>query len=153
MRGMSAESHLPGAQRRNRNGISEKSGKKAQEAGGADRAGPFKRGSQRDPERPPKGLLSGLYELPNLSGHLKQEEVLEYLKKEGFSPLHIRKLPEAKHIFSHVEWQMIGYQVRLEDRENDQKESFLFVEPERLEQEYPIPSAFAAYVDFLRKKK
>ncbi len=104
-------------------------------------------------KRPPKGLLSGLYELPNLSGHLKQEEVLEYLKKEGFSPLHIRKLPEAKHIFSHVEWQMIGYQVRLEDRENDQKEPFLFVEPERLEQEYPIPSAFAAYVDFLRKKK
>ena len=79
--------------------------------------------------------------------------MLEYLKKEGFSPLHIRKLPEAKHIFSHVEWQMIGYQVRLEDRENDQKEPFLFVEPERLEQEYPIPSAFAAYVDFLRKKK
>ena len=31
MRGMSAKSHLPGAQRRNRNGISEKSGKKADE--------------------------------------------------------------------------------------------------------------------------
>ena len=104
-------------------------------------------------KRPPKGLLSGLYELPNLSGHLSREEVLEYLKEEGFSPLHIRELPGAKHIFSHVEWQMTGYQVRLEDKETGKKEPFLFVEPDRLEQEYPIPSAFAAYVDFLRKKK
>lgn len=48
---------------------------------------------------------------------------------------------------------MIGYQVRLEDRENDQKEPFLFVEPERLEQEYPIPSAFAALCGFSKEKE
>ena len=59
----------------------------------------------------------------------------------------------AKHIFSHVEWQMTGYQIRLEDKETGKKEPFLFVEPDRLEQEYPIPSPFAAYVDLLKKKK
>lgn len=139
---------------RHRAGVSEESGEKAEKSGRTDRAGPFKRGRPGHSEtRPPKGLLSGLYELPNLSGHLSREEVLEYLKEEGFSPLHIRELPGAKHIFSHVEWQMTGYQVRLEDKETGKKEPFLFVEPDRLEQEYPIPSAFAAYVDFLRKKK
>ena len=37
-------------------------------------------------KRPPKGLLSGLYELPNLSGHLSREEVLEYRCTSGNFP-------------------------------------------------------------------
>ena len=38
-------------------------------------------------------------------------------------------------------------------RNRIRKEPFLFVEPDRLEQEYPIPSAFAAYVDFSKEKE
>ena len=99
-----------------------------------------------------KGVFDIIFMDPPYNNELERQ-VLEYLKEEGFSPLHIWELPGAKHIFSHVEWQMTGYQVRLEDKETGKKEPFLFVEPDRLEQEYPIPSAFAAYVDFLRKKK
>ena len=80
--------------------------------------------------------LQGVFKNLRRKGKLSEKEVLERL---GGGASVEEKLPEAKHIFSHVEWQMIGYQVRLEDRENDQKEPFLFVEPERLEQEYFYP--------------
>ena len=37
-------------------------------------------------KRPDKGLLAGLYELPNLEGWLSQQEVIEYSKSIGLSP-------------------------------------------------------------------
>ncbi|MCD7956909.1 MAG: A/G-specific adenine glycosylase [Lachnospiraceae bacterium] len=105
--------------------------------------------------RPSKGLLAGLYELPNQEGHLTWEEALASAAAEGFSPLRVRPLPEAKHIFSHVEWQMTGYFVLVEDCGERMEASgmdgsgLLFLEPERIQREYPIPSAFAAYRRFL----
>ena len=101
-------------------------------------------------KRPSKGLLAGLYELPNLSGHLSEDQAVSYLKEKGFSPLRILPLPGARHIFSHVEWNMIGYAVLVEDmEEREAGGEFLAVEPERTRREYPIPSAFGAYADWL----
>jgi A/G-specific adenine glycosylase len=62
-------------------------------------------------KRPAKGLLAGLYELPNVPGHLDAEETIAFLKAQGYQPIRIQPLPPAKHIFSHVEWHMIGYVV------------------------------------------
>ncbi|MCD8398412.1 MAG: A/G-specific adenine glycosylase [Lachnospiraceae bacterium] len=99
--------------------------------------------------RPAHGLLAGLYELPNYLGHLTQEEVAERMAGNGFSTLQIWPLPEAKHIFSHVEWHMCGYFVLVEDmekpQENQGKEQLIFVEPKTIRENYSIPSAFAAY--------
>jgi A/G-specific adenine glycosylase len=102
--------------------------------------------------RPKRGLLAGLYELPNYSGHLDQEEVLQLVKEHGLSPIRIRKLADARHIFSHVEWQMEGYLVLIEDQEKDHADDFLLIEPARTEQDYPVPAAFAAYMDSLSVK-
>ena len=55
-------------------------------------------------KRPSKGLLAGLYEFPNQEGHLTMEEVTAYSKKIGLMPVRIKKLEDAKHIFSHIEW-------------------------------------------------
>ena len=65
-------------------------------------------------KRPGKGLLAGLYEFPNVEGHLTQKEVIEYAKESGLTPVRVKKLPKAKHIFSHVEWQMKGYQIQVD---------------------------------------
>ena len=51
-------------------------------------------------KRPAKGLLAGLYELPNLDGNLSEQQVLEQVKEWGLSPLRILPLAGAKHIFS-----------------------------------------------------
>jgi len=100
-------------------------------------------------QRPKKGLLAGLYELPNVPGHLGQEEVLTYLKEQKLNPVRILPLKPAKHIFSHVEWHMIGYEIRVEEPETEPNNGFLFVEPQKTEQEYPIPAAFTAYMEYL----
>ena len=57
-------------------------------------------------KRPEKGLLSGLWELPNLDGELSAKELSEQMKKWEIGDYMIEPLGEGKHIFSHVEWQM-----------------------------------------------
>ena len=100
--------------------------------------------------RPQKGLLAGLYELPGLEGHLSENEVLQYLKDEGFAPIRIIPLCEARHIFSHVEWHMTGYLVLTENMEDaGEKGGYLVVEPWRTQKEYPVPAAFRAYAKYL----
>ncbi len=101
--------------------------------------------------RPARGLLAGLYELPNREGYLTQEEALGYAAELGFSPIGIFPLPASKHVFTHIEWHMIGYLVFVRDRdaiEQQQEENgILFLPPARIRREYPIPSAFAAYTE------
>ena len=93
-------------------------------------------------KRPAKGLLAGLYELPNLSGWLSQDEVLDWMKQEGLSPIRIRRLSDAKHIFSHIEWHMTGYVVLVEELEDyPEKICFLLSRKEQRE-EYPDPGSF-----------
>ncbi len=101
-------------------------------------------------KRPKMGLLAGLYELPNMEGHRSEDEVLCYLKEEGLAPIRIQPLPPAKHIFSHVEWRMSGYMVLVEQMSASDNPDLMIVEPKRTEAEYPIPAAFAAYVQYLQ---
>lgn len=104
-------------------------------------------------KRPAGGLLAGLYEFPSLDGHATQEEVLMWLRKQGVSAVRIEKLPSAKHIFTHKEWQMIGYSVLVDELEPMKRDGrLLFVKPEETEERYPIPSAFAAYSRYLNIK-
>lgn len=97
-------------------------------------------------KRDKKGLLAGLYELPNVSGHLSRKEVENYCKEIGLLPIRIKKLPAAKHIFSHVEWHMIGYDIRVDELEKTNKKEFLFIHPGEIEKTYPIPAAFEMYM-------
>lgn len=99
-------------------------------------------------KRPSKGLLAGLYELPNIEGELSQDEVLEQVKSKGFAPLRIQNLETAKHIFSHVEWHMSGYAILIEEPETE-KEGLLFVESWDSQERYAIPAAFAAYARYM----
>ena len=98
-------------------------------------------------KRPAKGLLAGLYEFPNLEGKLSMDEVTEYSKKIGLMPVRVQKLPEAKHIFSHIEWHMTGYEVTVDELEKTNEEGFLFIHPEQIKKEYSIPSAFEKYTE------
>ena len=62
-------------------------------------------------KRENKGLLAGLYEFYKLEGHCSEKEALEAVEILGLRPLRIKALGEAKHIFTHKEWEMIGYEV------------------------------------------
>ena len=98
-------------------------------------------------KRPERGLLAGMYEFPSMEGHQREEQVLAYLRESGVVPLRIRKLESAKHIFTHKEWHMTGYLIRVDDLAG--MGEYVFVDPVKMKKEYPIPSAFAAYMDCL----
>lgn len=96
-------------------------------------------------KRESKGLLAGMYEFPNVEGHLKRQEAIEYARSLGLAPVRVKKLDSAKHIFSHVEWHMIGYEILVDELEREMKEDVIFAGRDELEEKYPIPSAFEKY--------
>ncbi len=112
-------------------------------------------------QRPPKGLLANLYELPNEPGWLTEEEAKEFCMHLGYHPMRIRKLVPNRRIFTHVEWHLQGYEMEavplmpnergpsdeLRKEEHGQTGSgvpFLVTESE-LKERYSLPTAFKAY--------
>lgn len=102
-------------------------------------------------QRPQKGLLAGMYEFPNTQGHLTRQEATDHVKKMGLIPLKVEPLEDARHIFSHIEWQMTGYMIRVAQLDDmaDQKKGYVFAEAEVSEEKYAIPSAFARYTKYM----
>ena len=121
-------------------------------------------------KRPDTGLLASLYEFPNVPGHLKKADALRTVEEMGFGPLRIKKLPPAKHIFTHKEWHMAAWKVfdeewtafdrtapgrgTAEDPADTQKEAAddgrLFIaDIDAIRDVWSVPSAFAAYRDYL----
>lgn len=106
-------------------------------------------------KRPGKGLLAGMYEFPSMEGWQKEEAVLAYLKQIGLKIIRIRKLADSKHIFTHKEWHMTGYMVRVDELEkmvSETKEEWFYVTPAQIKKQYPVPSAFAAYMEAMEVK-
>ena len=60
--------------------------------------------------RKESGLLSGLWEYPSVQG-IKTEEEVRTMFCDNVAK--IQPLGAAKHIFSHIEWRMFGYYIRL----------------------------------------
>lgn len=103
-------------------------------------------------KRPAKGLLAKMYEFPNLEGHLTMDEVIEYCKSIGLAPVFVKELPAAKHIFSHIEWHMTGYAVRVDELEKNCTEPMIFAQPEEVQKTYSIPAAFEKYTHYVNIK-
>ena len=99
-------------------------------------------------KRPEKGLLAGLYEFPNMEGFLTRKELIEYAKSIGMMPIRIKKLENAKHIFSHVEWHMKGYEIVVDELEKAYKTDMIFADKNEVMEKYPIPTAFSAYTKY-----
>ncbi len=106
-------------------------------------------------KRPGKGLLAGLYELPSIPGRQSARQVQTYLSGQGIKVLRIEDLGEAKHIFTHREWHMTGYLVRVDELERlpagPDAAEWIFARLRDVEETYAIPSAFSAYLSALRE--
>ena len=104
-------------------------------------------------KRTGRGLLEGMYEFPSLAGFRTAEEVTAYLAANGIKVLRIRPLEAARHIFTHREWHMMGYMIRVDELEpgspGEDIRDWLYIEPEETRERYPIPSAFGAYTKYL----
>ncbi len=89
-------------------------------------------------KRPPKGLLADLWELPNVPGTLTEAQVRARYP-DAFA---VEPLPEAKHIFTHVEWHMTGWRVTLPAL----PPAFTPANAAEIRERYAVPNAFRAYL-------
>ena len=92
-----------------------------------------------------KGLLAGLWELPSALGTLTREQAVSQARSFGLEPLRAEELCAAKHIFTHVEWHMTGWRITVAESIPMQG-GLVWAKPEQLREEYPLPSAFRAYL-------
>lgn len=92
-------------------------------------------------KRGEKGLLAKMYQFPNMEGIKSKKEVKEILKQCKLEPIEIEEIGKYKHIFSHIEWDMIGYRIQVKE-ENKQ---YIWVEKEEELNKYPIPMAFEKF--------
>ncbi len=98
-------------------------------------------------KRPEKGLLAGLYEFPNCVGALSPDDARRFLTEQGASPVLVTPIGNATHVFTHVEWHMTGYAVRL-----SAPGDFLFASKEEIKKTYAVPSAFRFFLEYLEKR-
>ena len=96
--------------------------------------------------RPDAGLLGGLWEFPHVEGHADAESVRALIENEGLTVSGITPLPDAKHLFTHVEWRMTGFSVRVDGRTARPLWDGVWVSRAALFNDYTVPSAFSAYL-------
>ena len=91
--------------------------------------------------RPSRGLLAGLWELPGAPEG-------EPFPLGWSAPAEVQDIGAARHIFSHVEWQMAGALWQLPDCP-ELPEGWRWADAAALAGEVALPSAFQAFRGFL----
>lgn len=89
-------------------------------------------------QRPDTGLLAGLWEYPHVPGRLTEEQAARQLRQWGLTPRAWLRQLDARHIFTHIRWEMTGYLVQVEGRG---PADWLWADGAR-RQRLAIPSAF-----------
>lgn len=92
-------------------------------------------------KRPKKGLLSGLWEYPNVDQAMSTQQVLDYVAGLGVSPDKILMQTTYTHIFSHVEWKMTAFYIDCFEQTNE----FLWETADDIMTDFALPSAFRPF--------
>lgn len=92
-------------------------------------------------KRPDKGLLAGLWQFPNVPGKLTTEESLEVIRKFGLRPVDIRRETEKKHIFTHIQWNMRGIYLEVQEPGG----GFVWISAENIRADAALPTAFRQF--------
>lgn len=96
-------------------------------------------------KRPEKGLLSGMWEFPNVSGILNEQQAADVATEWNTAPQQMKMSLKYTHIFSHVEWRMTAYYLMCKKMCPE----FKWVTLQELDSKIAIPSAYKAFRDSL----
>ena len=94
-------------------------------------------------KRPDKGLLSGLWQFPNIPGKQDLPEVLHTLEKLGLRPREILRQVERRHIFTHIQWEMRGFYAEVAETD----ERYVWMTVDQIRQDAALPTAFRLFWD------
>lgn len=100
-------------------------------------------------KRSSKGLLSGMWEFPNVEGILVEQQAADVATRWQTAPEQMKMNYNYTHIFSHVEWRMTAYYLAC----RKMCKQFQWVTMEELEHEVAIPSAFRPFLDTLKEER
>lgn len=89
-------------------------------------------------KRTTTGLLQGLWELPNIYETKTKKDIESALDDLDVLYDSIKKIGTAKHIFTHIEWNMTGYLVQCTNK----TENLRWVTKDVIEKEISLPAAF-----------
>lgn len=95
-------------------------------------------------KREEKGVLSGMWELPNQEGTWTREQVCQWLAEKGFVANEVKepsgRRKQLKHIFTHIEWHMTYWMISCNTISIDQ--DLVWVTKGQLEHKIALPTAF-----------
>lgn len=92
-------------------------------------------------KRPNQGLLAGLWQFPNISGHKDTAEALASTAVMGLKPRDIRKEIYRKHIFTHIIWNMKGIYLEVAECSGN----FRWLTEEEINTQAALPTAFRMF--------
>ena len=98
-------------------------------------------------KRPDTGLLAGLWEYPNLPESLDEAGALLALAQLGLSAESIIPAGSARHIFTHIEWDMKGYFVEVSGENDD----LIWADADAFDA-LALPTAFKKYTALVRAR-
>ena len=94
-------------------------------------------------KRAQKGVLHGLWQLPNVQGALTPTEALQAAEAMGIGmATPVREL-HREHIFTHIRWEMTFYHLRCLTRGGD----FTWASEKELAEIYALPTAFRKFLE------
>ena len=94
--------------------------------------------------RPAKGLLAGLWQPAAWEGALTQQQLEAALRAAGVQPVWGAALPPARHVFTHKVWELGGWHASA--AACPLPDGWVWAAPDQLAQVYPVPNAYAAYL-------
>lgn len=98
-------------------------------------------------KRPSTGLLANLYEFIGVESFLTKHEILSLLEQHDIHALHIKKLENTKHVFTHLEWHMHAYEIQVAQIESFAKNDYYLLNKKEMANK-AIPSAFKKYISY-----
>lgn len=92
-------------------------------------------------KRPQTGLLAGLWQFPNVAGHLPLEAALSQVEQMGLHPRQVLREVSRKHIFTHIQWDMKGLYLEVSETAGN----FQWFTAEEIRTQAALPTAFRQF--------
>ena len=87
------------------------------------------------------GLLAGLWQFPNISGHLSVQEAISRAERMGLQPRQILRTVERSHIFTHIQWDMQGIYLEVACPVKE----YQWMDPQTIRTQAALPTAFRQF--------
>lgn len=88
-------------------------------------------------KRTEKGLLSGMWELPNCEGIFTEKQIASLFS----NVLLAEKIGSYRHIFTHIEWEMECYRIIIAEKLPD----YVWETEATIKEQYALPAAFRPF--------